>query len=164
MSLESGKYYITSADGGFPIGRRSTEDRTLQPKGIFKLSLGAKSVVSIVPLSLPRLFTSQIARYSHPLLHTTPFVQWDVEKLPNGNYRVKNGGDIVGGVDRKLFAILKPEDVTAEATEWTFRLDETRVKDGDAYMWVLHSQCSTFDVRFRVGLHPIELTLTRPHT
>ena len=72
-------------------------------------------------------------------------MQWDVEKLANGNYIVKNGGDIVGGIDRKLFAILIPEHVTPEATEWTFRLDETRVKDGDAYMWVLHSQRSTLN-------------------
>ena len=49
MSLESGKYYITSADGGFPIGRRLAEDRSLNPKGIFKLPLGTKSVVSTTP-------------------------------------------------------------------------------------------------------------------
>ena len=49
MSLESGKYYITSADGGFPIGRRLAEDRSLNPKGIFKLPLGTESVVSTVP-------------------------------------------------------------------------------------------------------------------
>ena len=49
MSLESGKYYITSADGGFPIGRRLAEDLSLNPKGIFKLPLGTKSVVSNAP-------------------------------------------------------------------------------------------------------------------
>ena len=49
MSLESGKYHITSADGGFPVGRRLLEDRSLNPKGIFKLPLGTESVVSTVP-------------------------------------------------------------------------------------------------------------------
>ena len=87
-----------------------------------------------------------------------------MEKLANGNYRVKNGGDIVGGIDRKLFAILIPEHVKPEATEWTFRLDETRVKDGDAYMWVLRSQRFASNVQLRVSRHLIELTLTCPHT
>ena len=133
---------------------------SLHPKGIFKLPLGSQSVVSIVPLMArpsPKILVANV-------LCSPSVVQWDVEKLANGNYRVKNGGDIVGGIDRKLFAILIPEHVTPEATEWNFRLDETRVKDGDAYMCVLHSQCSTFDVRLRVSLHPIELelTLTRP--
>ena len=49
MSLESGEYYITSADGGFPIGRRFAEDKSSKPKGIFKLPPGTKSVVSTAP-------------------------------------------------------------------------------------------------------------------
>ena len=103
---------------------------SLHPKGIFKLPLGSQSVVSIVPLMArpsPKILVANILR-------SPSVVQWDVEKLANGNYIVKNGGDIVGGIDRKLFAILIPEHVTPEATEWTFRLDETRMKDGDAYM------------------------------
>ncbi|KAM5542126.1 hypothetical protein V8D89_004209 [Ganoderma adspersum] len=99
------KYYITSAAGGFPIGRKPDEDKSLNPKGIYKLPLGSESV-------------------------------WDVEKLADGNYRLSNGGpnDIVGGIDRKLLAFLIPEQAKPATTEWTLRLDETRVQDGDAYM------------------------------
>ena len=48
MSLERGNYYITSVDGGFPIGRKTAEDKSLGPKGIYKLPQGTESVVSNV--------------------------------------------------------------------------------------------------------------------
>ena len=47
--LESGQYYITSADGGSPIGRKPEEDSNNVPKGIYKLAEGTESVVSTVP-------------------------------------------------------------------------------------------------------------------
>ena len=46
MSLESGQYYIFTSDGDFPVGRRLAEDRSLRPKGIYKLPKGQESVVS----------------------------------------------------------------------------------------------------------------------
>ncbi|KAM5542222.1 hypothetical protein V8D89_004095 [Ganoderma adspersum] len=103
MSLESGKYYITSADGGFPIGRRLVEDRSLNPKGIFKLPLGTESI-------------------------------WDVEKLANGNYSLKNRGAIVGGANGHLFAFLIEDQAATATTEWIFRADERRAREGDAYV------------------------------
>ena len=51
MSLERGNYYITSVDGGFPIGRKTAEDKSLGPKGIYKLPQGTESVVSTVVLA-----------------------------------------------------------------------------------------------------------------
>ena len=54
MPLESGQYYITSADGGSPIGRKPMEDPNRVPKGIYKLPEGTQSVVSTVLASLAR--------------------------------------------------------------------------------------------------------------
>ena len=53
MSLESGQYYIYSADGGFPVGRRLAEDLSLRPKGIYKLPEGQESTVSNPSHALP---------------------------------------------------------------------------------------------------------------
>ncbi|KAM5542125.1 hypothetical protein V8D89_004208 [Ganoderma adspersum] len=47
MSLEGGNYYITSVDGGFPIGRKTAEDRSLRPKGIYKLPQGTESMWTV---------------------------------------------------------------------------------------------------------------------
>ncbi|PIL29909.1 hypothetical protein GSI_07819 [Ganoderma sinense ZZ0214-1] len=105
MSLESGRYYITSADGGFPVGRRLAEDRSLRPKGIYKLPMGTESV-------------------------------WEVEKLANGSYRMKNRGATVGrGHAGFLVAFLVDEEAENAPTEWNLRFDVARAKDGDVFAW-----------------------------
>ncbi|PIL29901.1 hypothetical protein GSI_07811 [Ganoderma sinense ZZ0214-1] len=106
MSLETGQYYITSADsGGFPIGRSSREDRSTKPKGIFRLPKGTESV-------------------------------WDVEKLANGNYTLKNGGAIVGGTAGDgVFAYVIPDQTTGTVTtEWKFIFDDRRANEGTAFV------------------------------
>ncbi|PIL29908.1 hypothetical protein GSI_07818 [Ganoderma sinense ZZ0214-1] len=105
MSLETGQYYIISAEGGFPIGRNSREDRSLNPKGIFRLPEGTESV-------------------------------WDVEKLPNGNYTLKNRGAIVGGTaGAGVFAYLIPDQATGPVTtEWKFIFDERRANEGTPFL------------------------------
>ncbi|KAM5542212.1 hypothetical protein V8D89_004085 [Ganoderma adspersum] len=105
MSLDSGKYYITSADGGFPIGRKSREDRSLKPKRIYKLPMGSESV----------WYVEKLADGNYRLQNRGP-------------------NDIVGGIDGQVLAFLIPEQAKPATTEWTFRLAETRVQDRDAYM------------------------------
>ena len=80
-------------------------------------------------------------------------MQWDVEKLANGYYCLKNGGAIVGGANGRLFAFLIPDQATTATTEWIFRADERRASEGDAYVCVLPS-------RLRVSSRIVELTLT----
>ena len=48
MSLENGKYTITSKLGDAPVGRRLGEPRDLSPKGIFKLPQDTASRPTIV--------------------------------------------------------------------------------------------------------------------
>ncbi|KAI1784717.1 hypothetical protein LXA43DRAFT_1101107 [Ganoderma leucocontextum] len=105
MTLESGKYTILSKVDGAPVGRRLAEDRSLLPKGIYKLPKDLEVDVVI----------------------------WDVEKLENGNYKFKAIGDVVGAIDGRLFAILLEDQVVDAATEWTLQQDE-RDAAGNAYV------------------------------
>ncbi len=66
MSLENGQYYIYTAAGGFPIGRKLAEDRSLRPKGIFKLPEGQESVVS--NLSCTACTVPLLTSFDPPLL------------------------------------------------------------------------------------------------
>ena len=139
MPLESGQYYITSADGGSPIGRKPMEDPNRVPKGIYKLPEGTQSVVSTISR------TPRMARASPKLLTLVATVlrslpvcfvtQWDVEKLDNGHYKLKNGGDIVGGIAMHLFAFPVP-DPTA-TTEWIFGLTLNYIDQEGYYAYAL---------------------------
>ncbi len=66
--------------------------------------------------------------------------QWEVEKLENGNYKVKANNNIVGAIDGLLFAIIdfEAQIENADTTEWTLKQDE-RDTEGDAYVYVRHS-------------------------
>ncbi|KAI1784708.1 hypothetical protein LXA43DRAFT_194181 [Ganoderma leucocontextum] len=105
MALESGKYTILSKVDGAPVGRRLAEDRSLLPKGIYKLPKDLEADIVI----------------------------WDVEKLENGNYKFKAIGDVVGAIDGRLFAILLEDQVVDAATEWTLQRDE-RDTQGNAFV------------------------------
>nr|VWO99539.1 Regulator Ustilago maydis 1 protein [Ganoderma boninense] len=129
MSLTSGQYYITTADGGFPIGRRLAEDRSLLPKGIFKLPLGTESVPPIADVS-PPFFPLPPFTFHTPVFCVVR--QWDVEKLDNGNYKLRNRGAIVGGTVGHLFAFLMEDGAATVTTEWTIRSDTARTQDGAA--------------------------------
>ena len=60
-----------------------------------------------------------------------------MEKLANGNYKLKANYSIVGAIDGRLFAILFEEQIAnASTTEWTIKRDE-RDTEGDAYVCVL---------------------------
>ena len=67
-------------------------------------------------------------------------MQWEVEKLANGHYRLKNRGAIVGGANGHLFAFLVPDQAVTATTEWIFQADERRAQEGDAYVCVLRSE------------------------
>ena len=131
MSLESGQYYVYTADGDFPVGRRSVEDKSLNPKGIFKLPEGtAAPVVSNVSCT-PCLVSPLTSALGHPFSFASE--QWDVEKLDNGNYNLKNRGAIVGGIVGLLFAFLLPNQASLATTEWTLERDVRNASE-HAYM------------------------------
>ncbi|KAI1785404.1 serine protease inhibitor [Ganoderma leucocontextum] len=114
MALESGRYYIFSKVDDTPVGRNYIEDKSLLPKGIYKLPQGI------------------------------PPPEWDVEKLPNGNYKFQNRGALVGALDRNLFAFLIDAEGLFPTTEWTVQRDErdagrdsyviTKAGDGDGWV------------------------------
>ncbi|PIL29940.1 hypothetical protein GSI_07851 [Ganoderma sinense ZZ0214-1] len=105
MALESGRYYIFSKLDDAAVGRNSVEDRTLLPKAVYKLPKGVDAPV------------------------------WDVEKLPNGKYKLQTRGAAVGAVDGLLVAFLMKTETTLE---WTIQRDE-RDTEGNSYI------ISTFD-------------------
>ncbi|KAM5542236.1 hypothetical protein V8D89_004109 [Ganoderma adspersum] len=109
MALENGKYTIISKLDDGSVGRRPVEDRSGKPKGVFKLAKDMGPFVTI----------------------------WDVEKLENGNYRLKANNGTVGAHEGLLWAIIM-EDQVAHATdiEWTLQRDE-RDPDGNAYVVML---------------------------
>ena len=64
-------------------------------------------------------------------------LQWEVEKLENGNYKFKASRNIVGDIDGHLFALLFDDHIaSATTTEWTLTQDE-RDTAGNAYVCVL---------------------------
>ena len=67
-------------------------------------------------------------------------MQWEVEKLANGHYHLKNRGAIVGGANGHLFAFLVSDQATTATVEWIRQADVRRATEGDAYMFVLRSQ------------------------
>ncbi|PIL29899.1 hypothetical protein GSI_07809 [Ganoderma sinense ZZ0214-1] len=93
MSLESGQYIITSAFGGYGIGRRTIEDRSLMPKGIYVLPQDAES-----PWHVERL-------------------EDGTYKLKNKGDLV--GSSIIG----QLLAFLLPGGEIGATMNWTFRPD-----------------------------------------
>ena len=62
-------------------------------------------------------------------------LQWTVETLENGNYKLQNRGALVGGAFGHLFAFPAPELAGGATTQWTFKRDELN-KDPNAFMYV----------------------------
>ena len=62
-------------------------------------------------------------------------MQWDVEKLPNGRYKLQNRGATVGTVDGHLFAFLIEAETLLATLEWSIQRDE-RDPDESSYMYV----------------------------
>lgn len=60
-------------------------------------------------------------------------MQWQVEKLENGNYNLKAIRALVGTIQGQLFALLTEEQIVSYATEWTLQRDE-RDTEGNAYV------------------------------
>lgn len=60
-------------------------------------------------------------------------MQWQVEKLENGNYNFKAIRALVGTIQGQLFALLTEEQIVSYATEWTLQRDE-RDTEGNAYV------------------------------
>ena len=79
-------------------------------------------------------------------------MQWDVEKLANGYYCLKNGGAIVGGANGRLFAFLIPDEALTATTEWTFQRDVLNT-NGDACVYVLCS--SSLDAAIELTRSPV---------
>ncbi|KAM5542253.1 hypothetical protein V8D89_004126 [Ganoderma adspersum] len=105
MALESGRYYIFSKidDAAAPVGRNFIEDKSLLPKAVYKLPKGVEPPV------------------------------WDVERLPNGHYKLQSRGAAVGAVDRLLFAFLIEAETLVATLEWSIQRDE-RDGDGNCYI------------------------------
>ena len=64
-------------------------------------------------------------------------MQWDVEKLPNGRYKLQNRGAAVGTVDGHLFAFLIEAETLLATLEWTIQRD-AHDPDGNSYVYVQH--------------------------
>ena len=136
MALESGKYFIFSMLHGAPVGRNLIEDSSLLPKAIYKLPDGSEpSVVST------RSLLSPIApgHLRSPVLLPLPravLLQWDVEKLPNGNYKLLNRRAAVGALEGRLLAFLIDGEALLDSLEWSIQRADGRDPDGDTYVYV----------------------------
>ncbi|PIL29926.1 hypothetical protein GSI_07836 [Ganoderma sinense ZZ0214-1] len=140
MALESGKYTIISKLNDGSVGRRVAEDRSGNPKGIFKLAKDMGPYVTI----------------------------WEVEKLENGNYKFKANGSVVGAINGLLWAIILENQIeNATTVEWTLKRDE-RDTDGNAYVVMAASQqvgwVAPTGEDEQIAVKPILVGLTIPPT
>lgn len=114
--LQPGRYTITNVAHKSYVGRALAEDLSLMPKRIVGLPQG---VDPWQPVSCSH------TRKLHGI-RLTLLLQWTVEKLPNGNFKLaahdKEAYTTV--IDNKVFALLLPEP---PSMEWKITKTE---KDG----------------------------------
>ena len=101
--LPTDQYYIRSEDD--PAGRNLREDKSLFPKRVFCPTDTDLELVSTLwnfkPCNLTLIFLISL--------------QWDIQRLDNGRYKLSARGAPVGAMDNLLFAFLIEQE---KADEW----------------------------------------------
>ena len=122
MGLESGKYFIFSVTHGAPVGRNpDVEDRSLLPFAVYMLPNSVQPpVVSTrshppTHLSIGHLCSPVLP----PLGPRAVLLQWDVEKLPNGNYRLQTRDALIGALEGHVVVFLENGNLPLDTIEWS---------------------------------------------
>jgi hypothetical protein len=108
LVLSTGEYYIRNE--GIFAGRNRHEDFSLNPKAIFCPTDDPKG-------QLVSNLYSVVATRSDPF----NLLQWTIQALPNGRYKLLAGGNPTGERNKLLYALLIEEE---KAEEWIITKQE----------------------------------------
>lgn len=119
--LPNGEYHIFSKATDFVVGRKLAEDKSLRPKGIYTLdpNVNPTGGRKVRPHVITRAFISN------------GLLQWTIEHVGEGKYKMKAGGATVGELEGLLWAFLLEEE-QQNATEW--RIQGVPQMGEDCYM------------------------------